>query len=155
MGNDGAFTPLYEEDADEVAPLLAKRSVAGAVYILLASRVFRHGGRVRVSETHISTVLKVSRSAVHRAIKALESDGLLGVDAGPRGCVFTVFHMRKASVENSNSGVAKTLQGCSGNAATGVAKTLRSCSENATPYISKEKDIKNYKKGDNEYAGDF
>lgn len=54
MASDGAFTPLYEEDADKVAPLLAKRSIAGAVYLLLVSRVFRHGGKVRVSETHIA-----------------------------------------------------------------------------------------------------
>lgn len=151
MASDGAFTPLYEEDADKVAPLLAKRSIAGAVYLLLVSRIFRHGGKVRVSETYIARVIGASRSATHRAVKALESDGLLIVKTGPRGCLFSVPHVRKTSVENSAEnqilGVAKTLQGCSGNAATGVAKTLQP--------IYKKKDIKNYKKEGGEYAGDF
>lgn len=151
MASDGAFTPLYEEDADKVAPLLAKRSIAGAVYLLLVSRVFRHGGKVRVSETHIAQAIGASRSATHRAVKALESDGLLTVEAGSRGCIFSVPHIRKSSVENSVenriSDVAKTLQGCSGNATSGAAKTLQP--------IYKKKDIKNYKKEGGEYAGDF
>ena len=151
MASEGAFTPLYEEDADKVAPLLAKRSIAGAVYLLLVSRVFRHGGKVRVSETHIAQAIGASRSATHIAVKALESDGLLTVETGSRGCIFSVPHIRKSSVENSVenriSGAAKTLQGCSGNATSGAAKTLQP--------IYKKKDIKNYKKEGGEYAGDF
>lgn len=155
MARSEAFTPIYEEDADKVAPLLAKRSVAGAVYLLLASRLFRHGGKVRVSETHLAAALGVSRSAVNRAVKSLEADGLLGVEASPKGCVFTLSHIRKADIKTPVSGVAETLHPCSENASIGVAKTPQHCSGNATPYISKKKDIKNPKKGGSEYADDF
>ncbi len=150
-----AFTPIYEEDADEVAPLLAKRSVAGAVYLLLASRLFRHGGKVRVSETYLAAALGVSRSAVNRAVKSLEADGLLVVETNPRGCAFTLSHIRKTDAKTPVSGVAETLHPCSGNASVGVAKTPQPSSGNATPYISKKKDIKNLKKGGSEYADDF
>ena len=155
MARSEAFTPIYEEDADKVAPLLAKRSVAGAVYFLLASRLFRHGGKVRVSETRLAAALGVSRSAVNRAVKSLEADGLLGVEASPKGCVFTLSHIRKADIKPPVSGVAETLHPCSENASIGVAKTPQHCSGNATPYISKKKDIKNLKKGGSEYADDF
>ena len=92
---------------------------------------------------------------MNRAVKSLEADGLLGVEASPKGCVFTLFHIRKADIKTPVSGVAETLHPCSENASIGVAETPQHCSGNATPYISKKKDIKNLKKGGSEYADDF
>ncbi len=75
---DGLFTPNFESDADRIAPILARHGgIAAALYYWLHSRVFACGNNIGISISSLAKELGVNRSSVQKAVKDLESEGLI------------------------------------------------------------------------------
>ena len=88
------FTPLYEIDADEIAPKLAQCSgIASAVYFWLFSRSFACKNEVRVSQGWLAETLGINKRTMARVVKQLQDLGLVmvsGLRGRGGGSVFSV-----------------------------------------------------------------
>lgn len=71
------YTPNFASDANRIAPILAKKDVACAIYFWLHSRAFVAHNYICVSKSKLAEILGCSRSTVQRAIKFLVDSGLV------------------------------------------------------------------------------
>lgn len=135
---DKLFTPLYESNADEVAPELARVSVAGGVYFWLYSRAFAQKNNIKVSVVDLARYVQKDRSTVQNAIKRLVEEGLIihkTYKHNGGGSVFHVVKLRDAEFSLHLKGSS-----CCENVASGVLNKLHQVQQISC--TTKNKDIK-------------
>lgn len=106
------WTPNFEQDADRVAPILAKcgSAIACALYYWLHSRMFGRESGIHVSIAWLAKQLGVSRSSVSEAVRTLAALGLIehvGRRGNGGGSAFVVLGL--TSLRDNQSSARETF----------------------------------------------